>query len=190
LAWLAREGTSALARAFWDDPTTQQASKTVLKAVEVARRFSLHVEGPPLLYNLLLAERRHEAQGTDAELIENYRMALDDWARRESAEATFQPSELWQFLVKNGGRLIEPQRRFVESWANRVVEIGPERVIDDDFLRRLVERRELQLKGKRARLANKGRLLDWSGRVGVGRMDFRWFRVRQLLMDLHQGLGR
>ena len=73
-------------------------------------------------------------------------------------------------------------------WASRVAEVGASQVDDDEFLRRLVERRELQLKGQRARLANKGRLLDWSGRVGVGRMDYRWFRVRQLLIDLHRGL--
>ena len=58
----------------------------------------------------------------------------------------------------------------------------------NECLHHLVEQRELQLKGGRARLANQGRLLDWSGSVGVGRMDFRWFRVRQLLIDLHRGL--
>jgi len=35
---------------------------------------------------------------------------------------------------------------------------------------------------------NNGRLLDWSGRTGTGRMQFRWPNVRQLLIDLHYGL--
>ena len=39
----------------------------------------------------------------------------------------------------------------------------------------------------RARLANANRLLDWQPGVGVGRMDFRWVRVRRLLNDLHRG---
>lgn len=188
LAWLAREGSSSPADVFWEDPAALGAGGAIQATIELARRFSLHVEGPPLLYNLLLAERRHAEQGTDAELIETYRLALAEWAQREDAEAAFDPEEIWLFLVRNGGRLVEPQRRFVEAWASRVAEVGASQVVDDEFLRRLVERRELQLKGQRARLANKGRLLDWSGRVGVGRMDYRWFRVRQLLIDLHRGL--
>lgn len=188
LAWLAREGSSSPADVFWEDPAALNAGGTIQATIELARRFSLHVEGPPLLYNLLLAERRHAEQGTDAELIETYRLALAEWAQREDAEAAFDSEEIWLFLVRNGGRLVEPERRFVEAWASRVAEVGASRVVDDEFLRRLVERRELQLKGQRARLANKGRLLDWSGRVGVGRMDYRWFRVRQLLIDLHRGL--
>ena len=55
--------------------------------MELARRFSLHVEGMPLLYNLLVAERRHEALGTDEDdLIEAYRAELAEWAAREAAE--------------------------------------------------------------------------------------------------------
>ena len=44
------------------------------------------------------------------------------------------------------------------------------------------------IEDRESRLANANRLLDWSGSVGVGRMGFRWFRVRQLLTDLHGGL--
>jgi hypothetical protein len=32
-------------------------------------------------------------------------------------------------------------------------------------------------------------LLDFTRGVGLGRMDFRWFRVRQLLIDLHRGFA-
>ena len=188
LAWFAREGSSTLAETFWEDPVALSAHDNLRSKVELARRFSLHVEGPPLLYNLLLAERRNAVEGTDAALIEKYRMELLAWAQREEADAPFDPEVVWLFLVKHGGRVVEPQRRFVETWSNRVAEIGAARVADDETLRRLVERREFQLKGKRARLVNKGRLLDWGGRVGVGRMEFRWSRVRQLLIDLHRGL--
>ena len=93
------------------------------------------------------------------------------------------------FLDQHQGRAMQPQRAFVEAWSRRLTKIGALQVMNDDVLRRLVQDREYKLKGKRARLSNMGRLLDWSGRVGVGRMDFRWFRVRQLLIDLHQGLG-
>ncbi len=151
---------------------------------------SLHAEGMPLLYNLLVAERRREVLDSDeAESIDEFRAGLAEWAAREAdEERPFQPDALWELVVRRGGRLPYPQRVFIESWSRRIAELGPDRVADDDRLRALVTDRELRLKGARARLANQNRLLDWSPGAGVGRMDFRWFRVRQLLIDLHRGL--
>ena len=65
LAWLARNGSTVPAEHLWDDPDTQRAPVSVCDTVELAQRFSLHVEGMPLLYNLLVAERRHDALGED-----------------------------------------------------------------------------------------------------------------------------
>ena len=67
LAWLAVEGTGELAEDFWDEPAALRAGGSIAEAVEMARRFSLHIEGGPLLYNLLLAEMRHDMQSSDAD---------------------------------------------------------------------------------------------------------------------------
>ncbi|MEX1363715.1 MAG: DUF6361 family protein [Nannocystaceae bacterium] len=196
LAWLAREGSSSPADTFWYDPDAKRAGPAIAETVELARRFSLHVEGAPLLYNLLLAERREAEPASERERDdrsddhrERYREQLAEWADREAADPPFEPPQMWHFVARRGGRLPDRQRRFVEHWARRVAEIGPGAVVDDADLRRLVEQREIELKGGRARLLNRGRLLDWSGQAGVGRMDFRWFRVRQLVADLHRGLA-
>lgn len=189
LAWLAREGSSMPADHFWDEPSIHNADPTLQGTVELARRFSLHVEGLPLLYNLLLAERRHAYQGNDTERIERYRNEVAEWAAREAAESQFDSASLWAFMARRGSRVVDSQRRFVESWTRRLAEVGVAHLVDDQTVRLNIEERELKLKGpSRARLRNKGRLLDWSGRTGIGRMDFRWFRVRQQLIDLHQGL--
>src|SRR5690606_11045627 len=63
LAWLAREASANLADALWAEPAALDASDAITAIVELARRFSLHVEGAPLLYNLLLAELRHAMHG-------------------------------------------------------------------------------------------------------------------------------
>ena len=190
LAWMACEGSDSLADSFWEGPDVARSGECIRNLVELARRFSLHVEGMPLLYNLLLAERyRQEFEG-DEELIDRYRAELAEWEGREAEEPPCDPDAMWTFVVSRGTRLPAPQRRFVESWSSRLAENGVAGTADDDVLRTLVANRELQLKGPRARLANSARLLHWNGRVGVGRMDFRWFRVRRLLIDLHQGLGR
>jgi len=189
LAWLASRGTASPADSFWEDSSALEANADIRNTIELARRFSLHMEGPPLLYNLLLAERRHELHGSDEELIQEYRQDLAAWGEDEAQEDDFSPKALWSLMARAGARIVEPQRRFVEAWSTRLAEVGARAVADDDLLRGLVADRERRLKGNRARLVNEGRLLDWSGGVGLGRMDFRWSRVRQLVIDLHEGLA-
>jgi len=192
LAWLAREGSVQPGESSWDDPDARRAPDSIARNLELARRFSLHVEGAPLLYNLLLAERRHALNGQDKdkELVGRYRAELAEWAGHESQEAPFDPEPLWDLVALQGGKVPGPQKSFVTTWASRLAEQGAEHVADDETLRRLITHREIQLKGsQRARMASQSRLLDWSGRVGVGRMTFRWAQVRQLMIDLHRGLA-
>ena len=191
LAWLVRNGSDSPAEDVWDDPDALRAPDGIRDTLELARRFSLHVEGMPLLYNLLVAERRREVLDADEDAsIDAFRGKLAEWATREAnEESPFEPDALWQLVVRRGGRLPYPQRVFIESWSRRIAELGPDRVADDDRLRTLVTERELRLKGARARLANRNRLMDWTAGVGVGRMDFRWFRVRQFMIDLHRGVA-
>ena len=190
LAWLASEGADVQPDGyFWEGSAASDASPDICQTVELARRFSLHVEGMPLLYNLLLAERRNAEHGGDTDLMERYHAEFAEWAVREAEEQTYDPNSLWKFVAS---RAINPptlQRCFVEGWSRRIAELEPAEVPDDSYLRTLIEEREVQLKRKRARLYNAGRLLDWSGATGVGRMSFRWHRVRQLLLDLHHGLA-
>lgn len=192
LAWLAQEGSSLLADKLWEEPAIEHASAEIVQLVELARRFSLHIQGAPLLYNLLLAEMRYERRHSegDAELIDRYRSELAEWAAWEVEEQPFNPDRLWALVMHQGGRLKDPQRRFIKAWADAIREHGAETVADSEDLRHLIHSREQQLKGSRARVINDGRLLDWSGRTGVGRMQFRWPNVRQLLIDLHEGFGR
>ena len=87
LAWMAREGSDAPTDGcFWDDSASTHARAGLRDTIELARRFSLHAEGMPLLYNLLLAERRHALHGGDDELIAQYRQEIDEWAAKEAAE--------------------------------------------------------------------------------------------------------
>ena len=190
LAWLAREGSDTPADNFWDDPDVRRAPPAIRGTVELARRFSLHVEGMPLLYNLLVAERHRDAVSDDDEgVIDRYRARLAEWADREAHEAPYEPASLRKLAAGGRTRLPASQRLFIESWSQRIATLDPGDVAGDDRLRKLVADREFQLKGTRARLVNPNRLLDWTPGVGVGRMDFRWIRVRHLLIDLHRGLA-
>lgn len=181
----------------WTQPAVQNAGPEVRNVVELARRFSRHVEGIPLLYNLLLAEKRHAIYGSDKDeaRIDSYQGKVSKWTEHEAEENAFNPDQLWVFADHHGVRVRRRQRHFVESWSARIGEIvgamlgGSGRVADDPQLRSLVEAREKELKGPRSRLVDMARLLDWNGASGVGRMGFRWGRIRALLADLHCGLG-
>ena len=191
LAWLIRNGSESPAEDVWDDPDALRAPERIRDILELARRFSLHVEGMPLLYNLVVAERRRDVLDSNEDAsIDAFRGRLAEWATREAnEERPFEPDALWDLVVRSGRRIPYPQRLFIESWSRRIAELAPDRIADDDRLRTLVTERELRLKGARARLANRNRLMDWTPGVGVGRMDFRWFRVRQFMIDLHRGVA-
>ena len=191
LAWLVRNGSDSPADDFWKDPDALHAPDGIRDTLELARRFSLHVEGMPLLYNLVVAERRRDVLDSDEDKwIDEFRAGLAEWAAREVEEAQpYDPKVLWELVVRRGGRVPHHQRIFVEDWSRRIAELDPDMVADDALLRALVTERESHLKGARARLANRSRLMDWTPGVGVGRMDFRWVRVRQFLVDLHRGLA-
>ncbi len=180
----------------WAQPAARDAGPRVREVVQLARRFSLHFEGAPLLYNLLLAEERHAKHGSDDDeaRIDSYQRRISKWAEREAEEGAYRPDELWGFAAQHGVRVRGQQQSFVESWSARISETvgatrgGSGRVASDLRLRNLVAARERQLKGPRSRFDNAARLLDWNGAAGVGRMEFRWRRVHVLLDDLHRGL--
>ena len=160
LAHLVSRPKSELADHFWEEPEVLNANQQIRSNVEVARRFSLHVEGMPLIYNLLMAEERRDRFGKDADdWVEHYTEACREWAAREaSEEGLFQPHALWTLVEKRGSPVNPAQRRFVEAWSNRLAKIGPHRATSDDNLRTLIADRERLLKGRqRARLVNTNR---------------------------------
>jgi len=198
LAWLAREGSCEMVSVGWPELAEivrHRVAARLGETVELARRFSLHMEGAPLLYNLLLAETRlsRNIGNADAEEagIEKYRKQLGEWAEKEADDpAPFDAEALWAAAARGGAHIKEPLKRFVEGWSVEVARDGAKAVADSQALRDLVAQRERALKGARARLVNDRRLQDWTGDVGTGRLNFRWPQVRQLMTDLHEGLAR
>lgn len=191
LAWLASEGTTACAEALWDDPDARRAPGRLADVLELARRFSLHVQGLPLLYNLMLAEKRAKIYGAsdhEPHDPDGYQKLLAEWAEQEQQEAPLDLQNLWKFLAERGVPFVA-SRSFLTHWTERTRQVSPYGVADDADLRRLVEQRERTLKKTRARLVNNERLRDWNGCSGIKRMNFRWTIVRQLLHDLHTGLS-
>lgn len=187
LAFLAAQGHPSHVEFPWQHPDVEQAPAELRQVVDLARRFSLVVQGAALLYNLMLSE----VAGAD-ERVEQYREALAEWASGpESGDLKAFPVEaLWRFVEREHASVPFPTRRFVEEWVGRIDAVSPAGVADDELARRIVEHRERALKGSRSRFTNRRALNEWTGASMVDRLAFRWFRVQQLLNDLHAGLGR
>ncbi len=194
LAWLADHATEVLPDSLWELLSQRNLPDEIAHTLELARQFSLVVEGAPLFYNLMLAEKRGEVNQSDSDraLAQGYRQAFTEWlARAQGDLQNFRADTLWAFVARQQVRCPALQRRFVERWLDLLRDGEAEQLLESSEIRSLIELRERQLKGAhRARLANKGRLSDWRGSVGVGRMQFRWSQVRRLLTDLHEGLAR
>ena len=191
LARLATRPKRVLADHFWEEPDAVGAGGQIASTVEIARRFSLLVEGMRLIYNLMLAEGRRDMVENAEDWVRRYADACAEWAVRESSEdAPFEPSTLWALIEARGLRVSSGQRDFIHAWTARLARVGPEAASTDTDMRTLIADRERRLKGRhRARLANPSRLLDWTGESGVGRMDFNWSQARAMLAELQDGLG-
>ena len=192
LSWLAAHPKAERPDSLWNDPDAMRAGGDLAHTVELARRFSLHVEGLPLLYNLMLAEKKHSVFNDDDDdtesWVEGYTKEWNDWTQRESQETPFDSGVLWDWLAKRNFYPSPTQRLLVNRWTRRVAERELPTAKHDRELRQLIEKCERKLKGSRARLANPKRLMRWKGRSGVGRMHFNWPVASQMLIDLHQGL--
>jgi len=142
----------------------------------------------------LLVAEVHEAKGFNQvdEPVATYRAALDNWA-----EAMFAASEdhwdwhaFWVAVAVGNPRVPPGARDFVQAWVNGIAETGHVQVADAGDLRRMVELRVARLRAGRAVLANEKLLALWGGSSGSGALVYRWGTVRQLVLDVQEGLGR
>jgi hypothetical protein len=143
------------------------------------------MHGASLLYNLLLARLRE-----DANLTERYSDEIKEWARDTNWNemrswdlgAFFQASRCSNHRISSGVRC------FVERWHELACDLEGD-VANDLSADKLVQERERSLKRTRSRFDNRTALNQWGGESGARRMDFRWPTVRQFMADLHRGLA-
>jgi hypothetical protein len=188
---VSRPSAEALAAGWpWDLATLPGVSPLLREQLDHARRFAVALHGAALLYNLMLAELRE-----DGGLIETYRGKLNRWAG--DAEVLLEELHTWDLetvwaVVRGQGRSIGlPTRAFVASWVETLRAGGPLAVTSDRSpARQLVQERETQLKGARARLASRRHLELWGGASGTDRLGYRWSGTRVILKDIFDGLSR
>lgn len=180
LSWLIHHAPRSLPEYVWNLENLGDAPAQLVELADHARRFHTAVHGAALVYNLLLARR----SGHD-DLVAEYERGLDLW--RQELQATealegWNRADWWAAIRRQNPRLRQLTMLFVDSWIDLVgsdTDLAHNREAAD-----LINKRERQIKGGRARLVNQSALDRWLGGSGLGRLDFRWAISRSHLQDL------
>ena len=87
----------------------------------------------------------------------------------------------WALLYEH--RIRQSTRNFITTIVNMAVD-NPEGFKDDPTIHEQIRFREIQLKGKRARLGNRAALENWNGAPVGGQHEYRWSIAKGYLGDI------
>lgn len=172
----------------WMHPQMTEFGDPVSELLLQARRFSEGMHGAQLLYNLMLAE----ASGNE-ERVGSYGDSLKEWANslgaQERAFAEWDRARFWGIVVEGGARITHRTRHFIDAWLDLALSPrGARGAANRSEARRLIQEREHQLKGPRARLENRQALSLWQGESGSAQIDYRWPVTQDIVNDILKGL--
>lgn len=181
LGWLIRNRPRNAAAYVWELDNLNDAPAQLQDLIDHARRFHTVIYGAAVLYNLMLARKReHE------ELVAEYEAELPLWRdelQRTNALVDWSRSDWWATVRRCNPRVRQATVNFVNAWidlAHSDLDLA-----NDPTAIKLINARERQIKGGRARLVNQAALDRWSGRSGLSRLDYRWSVARRHLQDLY-----
>lgn len=154
-----------------------------------ARCYSELMHGAALLYNLMLAELR----GKD-EWRQLYREQFEEWALKIDASrdslASWDRRQYWSRMQQFNPRLPFPAQAFSERWIGVVLaSASAAKLASSSTGRKLIEERERQIKGHRARLHSPAHLELWGGASSSSQLVYRWGITSTLASDIVTGLG-
>lgn len=195
LAAFAMDGTGVeKVNTPWVHPARGSLAPDLRRDLEAGELFSLVIQGAYLLYNVMLADASVAAGMTAREqLPARYRDMLSQWSDEMAAHdarlAAWDLAGVWDVMARRQRPIPLRTRRFVEQW----LDIALHRragLADDHTARQLIHERERLLKRNLARLDHRRPLENWGGASSIGRLDYRWGNVRQILWDIQRGTRR
>lgn len=175
----------------WDVPETNLPGR-VTEVLRHARCFSELMAGPQYTYNVLVARDARRELQWDTDEVERSQLArLQGWVelverRREELRSwTDALPALWTLLHKR--RIRHNTRRFINTTVKMAID-NPEGFNENRAIHEHIRLREIQLKGKRARLGNRAALENWNGSPVGGPHGYRWSIARGHLGDIAAAL--
>jgi len=176
----------------WDVPP-HLLTPELREILRHARNVSELTLGPQLVYNLLLARRANEEFGWDTSMLEDRLLvSLGDWtgvvgARHAELQTWVGDIDSFWALVARHANITEPTKSFVGSMVASATS-NPSGFAEDSRVHGLIRDREIRLKSKRARLANRTALENWNQQPFGAQLSYRWSIVQSYLDDLSAAL--
>jgi len=188
LAFLVDKTVSTDVDYIWMHPQSAEFSDLHKTQIQHAKNFSLVMNGASLLYNLMLSEKRN-----NEDWINKYQNKISDWIsdikNQMSQILNWDMNEFWRIVFEQNSHIHFMTRRFIENWIDFVKDKkNLNKLQENDHARHLIQRREVQIKGKRSRLKNPRMLEQWLGESGAWPLGFRWSIARRLINDILEGL--
>jgi hypothetical protein len=178
----------------WDLPTTTLPGQ-LREVLHHARCFSELTVGPQHVYNVLLARDARSEFGWDtAELEAREQRGLSAWvdviaARHDELRAWVHELPAFWAVLAHFDTVRGRTKDFVETIVTRAV-VNPAGLVEDTTVHATIRNREIQLKGRRARLANRSALESWNQAPFGGQLDYRWPITRRYLTDIALGMSQ
>jgi len=192
LFYLINQRNEAKPEHFWQLPLIQELPDELKKNITHSRNFSETIHGAFLYYNFLLAQERENEK-----LLDEYNNKLEEWKEKihyrwdELNDWRNKLDSFWNsrpIYLQNVGR---STRSFFEQWLDLIFnEQCIQNLQRNDFTRQLIENREKEKKGSRARLHNSRALERWGGESGTAQLKFRWEVSQRIILDIVAGLNR
>ena len=175
---------------FWENTFIDKLNNELQIKVRHAQNFSEILQGAALVYNHLLAEKKESE-----ELINKYKEKLAEWQMAMSSRAkiflNWNLDDFWNLVysertINVSGRT----KRFIDQWIGIVLKNIDDIFINKKEINHFIYERELEVKGRRARLRNPDYLAKWSGAAGTQQLDYRWHVVKRIVNDIILGLNK
>ena len=189
LALLVRDGDSTQEAEWpWSHPLAAAAPHRIRTQLEHAELFSTVSWGAGLLYNRELSRMLEEDGG---EPIGDFDAILDQWleqmAALEPAFRHWDRAELWALVETETPVVSFVVRSFIDRWLDLAI-ASPKNAINDPESVALLRGREAQLKGPRAKLANRRAREISPSAQGDRQLQYRWPQVSRIVTDILWGL--
>ncbi|MBM4521397.1 hypothetical protein GS457_12225 [Rhodococcus hoagii] len=181
--WLFEHGVDEDAPFLWQHRSIETLEGPLARALDHARRFSTAMAGANVLYNLMVARAKN-----DDELTEGHTELWRDWCTEVAATdllGGWDRTAFWRLVHDNNPRVAPPTVSFVDAWITETAAVDPAGTSAQ--AEALVRRREIQLKGARARLgSNVAAVNAWRGQSG-GQLNFNWPVAVRVMRDIIDG---
>lgn len=173
----------------WTDPCAQSATDDAAVWLKHAEAYSALQRGLDTTYYHLVTSEAHARFGSDGD--EPHHVLVEEWQEDGQYRGLLQQWDLDDFMNRAGKANPRIQAASTYFLRRSVEELASgKHLMDNDELHRMVRDREKRAKGANSRFVNERRLRSWVAPEQVNTQIFRWQQVRNMIIDIREGLSR